>query len=187
MNLPGIDFITTHKRYYPNNNFLSYIIGYTTDDGQNIVGEMGVEKQYNDEMTGVNGFVEYQKDLNGYKFPNSNEIRKEKIDGNDVYLTIDSNIQMSLETVVNKASDESNSDWMISVVADAKTGKILGSATSPSFNPNIKNISNYLNPLVSYTYEPGSVMKTYSYMAAFENNPDFDASTATCFTGPYTI
>lgn len=187
LNLPGIDFITTHKRYYPNNNFLSYIIGYTTDDGQNIVGEMGVEKQYNDEMTGVNGYVEYQKDLNGYKFPNSNEIRKEKIDGNDVYLTIDSNIQMSLETVVNKASDESNSDWMIAVVADAKTGRILGSATSPSFNPNTKNISNYLNPLVSYTYEPGSVMKTYSYMAAFENNPDFDASTATCFTGPYTI
>lgn len=187
LNLYGIDFITTHKRYYPNNDFLSYVIGYTTNDEESMIGEMGIEKAYNDEMTGVNGFVKYQKDLNGYKFPNSNEIRKEKIDGNDVYLTIDSNVQMSLETVVDKASQDSNADWIIAVVADAKTGKILGSATSPSFNPNVKNISNYLNPLVSYTYEPGSVMKTYSFMAAFENNQGFDPSNTTCQTGPYTI
>lgn len=188
LGLYGIDFITTHKRYYPNNTFLSYVIGYTKDDSSgNMIGEMGIEKQYNDVMTGTNGFVEYQKDLNGYKFPNSNEIREEKVDGNDVYLTIDSNVQMSLETVVSKAKEESSAQWIIAVVADAKTGKILGSATSPSFNPNIKDISNYLNPLVSYTYEPGSVMKTYSFMAAFENNPDFNPSSETCLTGPYTI
>lgn len=188
LGLTGIDFITTHKRYYPNNNFLSYVIGYTTtDDDGNMNGEMGIEKAYNKEMTGINGFVEYQKDLNGYKFPNSNEIRKEKTDGNDVYLTIDSNVQMSLETVVNKAQNDSSANWIVAVVADAKSGKILGSATSPSFNPNTKDISNYLNPLVSYTYEPGSVMKTYSYMAAFENNPTWDPYNTTCYTAPYTI
>lgn len=188
LGLSGIDFITTHKRYYPNNDFLSYIVGYTTqDENGNMNGEMGIEKSYNKEMTGTNGFVEYQKDLNGYKFPNSNEIRKEKVDGNDVYLTIDSNVQMSLETVVDKAQNDSSADWIIAVVADAKTGKILGSATSPSFNPNTKDISNYLNPLVSYTYEPGSVMKTYSYMATFENNPNWDPYGTNCETGPYTI
>ena len=188
LELPGIDFITTHKRYYPNNTFLSYIVGYTkTDDNGNMTGEMGIEKQYNDVMTGTNGYVKYEKDVNGYKFPNSNEIRKEKVDGNDVYLTIDSNVQMSLETVVNKAEKDSNSDWIIAVVMDAKTGKILGSATSPTFNPNTKDISNYLNPLVSYTYEPGSVMKTYSYMAAIETNSNFDPYNQTCYTAPYTI
>lgn len=188
LGLYGIDFITTHKRYYPNNSFLSYIIGYTkTDSDGNMTGEMGIEKKYNDIMTGINGFVRYQKDLNGYKFPNSNEIRKEKVDGNDVYLTIDSNVQMSLETIVNKAKEESGSEWIVAVVADAKTGKILGSATSPTFNPNTKEISNYLNPLVSYTYEPGSVMKTYSFMAAFENDPSFDPYNETCMTGPYVI
>ena len=188
LELPGIDFITTHKRYYPNNTFLSYIIGYTKeDDNGQITGEMGIEKEYNDNMTGTNGYVKYEKDLNGYKFPNSNEIRKEKVDGDDIYLTIDTNVQMSLETIVNNASGASNSDWIVAVVADAKTGKILGSATSPTFNPNKKDISNYLNPLTSYTYEPGSVMKTYSYMLALENNKDFDPSVATCLTGPYTI
>ena len=188
LELPGIDFITTHKRYYPNNTFLSYIIGYTKeDDNGQITGEMGIEKEYNDNMTGTNGYVKYEKDLNGYKFPNSNEIRKEKVDGDDIYLTIDTNVQMSLETIVNNASGTSNSDWIVAVVADAKTGKILGSATSPTFNPNKKDISNYLNPLTSYTYEPGSVMKTFSYMLALENNKDFDPSVATCLTGPYTI
>ena len=188
LELPGIDFITTHKRYYPNNTFLSYIIGYTKeDDNGQITGEMGIEKEYNDNMTGTNGYVKYEKDLNGYKFPNSNEIRKEKVDGDDIYLTIDTNVQMSLETIVNNASGASNSDWIVAVVADAKTGKILGSATSPTFNPNKKDISNYLNPLTSYTYEPGSVMKTFSYMLALENNKDFDPSVATCLTGPYTI
>ncbi len=188
LGLYGIDFITTHKRYYPNNSFLSYVVGYTTTDSDgNMKGEMGIEKQYNDSMTGINGFVRYQKDLNGYKFPNSNEIRKEKVDGNDVYLTIDSNVQMSLETIVNKAKEESKAQWIVAAVLDAKTGKILGSATLPSFNPNIKNITNYLNPLVSYTYEPGSVMKTYSFMAAFENNPNFDPYNTTCLTGPYKI
>lgn len=188
LNLSGIDFITTHKRYYPNNNFLSYIIGYTSsDENGNMKGLMGIEKQYDEKMTGTNGFVKYQKDLNGYKFPNSNEIRKEKIDGNDVYLTIDSNVQMSLETAINKAQNESSANWIVAVVADAKTGKILGSATSPSFNPNTKDIKNYLNPLVSYTYEPGSVMKTYSYMAALENNPTWDPYNTNCETGPYEI
>ena len=188
LNLSGIDFITTHKRYYPNNNFLSYVIGYTSSDEKgNMKGLMGIEKQYDKKMTGTNGFVKYQKDLNGYKFPNSNEIRKEKIDGNDVYLTIDSNVQMSLETAINKAQNESSANWIVAVVADAKTGKILGSATSPSFNPNTKDIKNYLNPLVSYTYEPGSVMKTYSYMAAFENNPTWDPYNTNCETGPYEI
>lgn len=188
LNLSGIDFITTHKRYYPNNNFLSYVIGYTSsDENGNMKGLMGIEKQYDEKMTGTNGFVKYQKDLNGYKFPNSNEIRKEKIDGNDVYLTIDSNVQMSLETAINKAQNESSANWIVAVVADAKTGKILGSATSPSFNPNTKDIKNYLNPLVSYTYEPGSVMKTYSYMAAIENNPTWDPYNTNCETGPYEI
>ena len=188
LELPGIDFITTHKRYYPNNDFLSYVIGYTTqNDVGEIKGEMGVEKKYNEIMTGLNGFTKYQKDLNGYKFPNSNEIRKEKVDGNDVYLTIDSNVQMSLETTITKAKEESSANWVVGVVMDAKTGKILGSATKPSFNPNTKEIENYLNPLVSYTYEPGSVMKTYSYMAAFENNPNFDPYNETCYTAPYKI
>ena len=77
LNLPGIDFIEGTKRFYPNSSLAPYIIGYarSIDEGP-IIGEMGIEKKFNNELTGTNGFVEYQKDLNGYKFPNSNEIRE---------------------------------------------------------------------------------------------------------------
>lgn len=68
---------------------------------------------------------------------------------------------------------------------DAKTGDILGFSSTPSFDPNLKNIKNYENPLVTFTYEPGSTMKTYTYMCALENNV-YDGN-ATYQSGSYTI
>ena len=169
LELPGIGFIATQKRYYPNLDFASYIIGYVReyDDGKT-VGEMGIEAKYNSELTGVNGSVTYQQDANGYKLINSPEIRIEKEDGYDIYLTIDSNVQLMTERALNEAFNRSGASKAIFVVAEAKTGKIIASATKPSFDPNIKNIENYLDPLVSYSYEPGSTMKTFTYMATME-------------------
>lgn len=169
LKLPGIDFIASSKRYYPNQDFASYVLGYvTTDDDGNTVGEMGVESKYNEELNGVNGSVTYQQDANGYRLVNIPEIRIEKQDGYDIYLTIDSNVQLMVERALHKAATESKAENAIFVVADAKTGKIIASATEPSFDPNEKNITNYLNPLVSVAFEPGSTMKTYTLMAAME-------------------
>lgn len=64
--------------------------------------------------------------------------------------------------------EEVGIDWATLTIADAKTGAIVGSASTPSFDPNKLNISDYNNPLVSYTYEPGSTMKIYSFMAAID-------------------
>ena len=173
LNLPGIDFVESHKRYYPNGDFLSYAIGYakdvSKDENKNeITGELGIELEYNDLLKGKDGYLEYQKDRFGYKIPDTKETRVEAEDGSDVYLTIDSNIQRFVETAVKEATAESNPEWMVLAVMDAKTGDILGSASTPSFDPNKKNITNYQNPLISFTYEPGSVMKTFSYMCAIE-------------------
>jgi penicillin-binding protein 2B len=177
LQLPGIDFIGTYKRYYPNNDFLSYTLGYVTmNDDSKLSGEMGIEKYFNEELSGEDGYLEYQKDLNGYKIPNTPEERKDALDGMNIYLTIDDNIQMFTERVVKDATEKYGPDWMIITVADAKTGRILGTASTPSFNPNTKNIESYLNPLVSYTYEPGSTMKTFSYMAAIEKGT-YDGTT----------
>ena len=169
LEIPGIDFISATKRYYPNLDFASYIIGYVrVDDENNAIGEMGIEAKYNEKLTGVNGSIKYQSDANGYRLINSPEIKIEKQDGNDIYLTIDSNVQLMTERALNKAYVDSGAEKAIFVVAEAKTGKIIASATKPSFDPNIKNIVNYLDPLVSYSYEPGSTMKTYTYMATME-------------------
>ena len=169
LNLPGISFISSYKRYYQNEDFASYILGYvkTTDDGE-LVGEMGIEAYYNNMLKGEDGYTIYQQDINGYKIPNTREEKKESTDGVDIYLTIDSNIQFFVEKYTKDAYEKYNPNWAITVVADAKTGAILASTSYPSFNPNIKNITNYLNPLVSYSYEPGSTMKTFTYMAAME-------------------
>lgn len=169
LNLPGIDFIASSKRYYPNLDFASYILGYvTTNDEGNVIGEMGIESKFNDKLNGVNGSITYQQDASGYRLVNVPEIKIDKEDGYDVYLTIDSNVQLMTERALNREFQDSGAEWAIFVVAEAKTGKIISSATKPSFDPNKKNIENYLNPLVSTSFEPGSTMKTYTYMAAME-------------------
>ena len=169
LNLPGIDFIEDQKRYYPNGDFASYIIGYAkkNDDGS-IIGEMGIETKYDENLKGTDGHEEYQQDLNGYKIPDTPEIRTNPINGNNIYLTIDSNIQRFIETSVKENSKKYEPEWMVMAVMDAKTGDILGSSSTPSFDPNIKNITNYENPLASYLFEPGSTMKIYTYMCALE-------------------
>lgn len=169
LDLDGIGFIPSYKRYYPNGNFASYLLGYVQiKDAGDMVGEMGVELQYNDILKGEDGYHEYQQDLYGYKIANTTEIVEDAKNGVDIYLTIDSNIQFFLERTAAEVYEKYNPEWLLVVVADAKTGGILGSTSYPSFDPNTKNITNYLNPLISYSYEPGSTMKTYTYMATME-------------------
>ena len=169
LNLPGIDFISNQKRYYPKGRFLSYTLGYAkVDSDGKIIGEMGIESLYNNELTGTNGFREYQKDLKGYKIVNTPEIEKEAEDGNNIYLTIDSNVQFFVEQALEDANNKYKFDELNIVVAEAKTGKILGIGSTTSFDPNLKDIDTYLDPNISIAFEPGSTMKTFTYMAALE-------------------
>ena len=159
--------------YYPNLDFASYTLGYVKKDEETneMKGEMGVELYYNKELTGTNGSLEYQTDANGYKLlesQNSPVIQIDKIDGVDIYLTIDNNVQLIVERAFNNFFPASGALTGGMVVADAKTGKILATTSRPSFDPNIKNIQNYLDPLISVAFEPGSTMKTYTYMTAIE-------------------
>lgn len=170
LGLPGIDFIETTKRYYNMGNFASYILGYadTTDEGD-IVGKMGVEAYFDDELQGKDGYTIYQKDAYGYTIPNTEPITVEAESGKDIYLTIDSKIQMFVENGVRKISKDNEMEWLTFSVMDAKTGAVVASSSNPSFNPNYRDISVYLNPLTSYQYEPGSTMKIYSFLSAMEN------------------
>lgn len=175
LKLPGLDFIESYKRYYPKGRFASYTVGYAkteTDDQsgkETISGEMGIEKYYDKILKGEDGYVEYQKDLRGYKIADTKERRKEASQGKDIYLTIDSNIQFFVEQALNNADVDYDWEWFQITIADAKTGAILATATSPSFDPNVRDMTNYLDYMVSSPYEPGSTMKTFTYMAAMEN------------------
>ena len=167
--LPGLDFIETKKRYYPYGNFASYLIGYAKEnEEEKVVGELGIEKYFNDQLTGTNGYKIYQKDRNGYKIAGTSEVVSEAVDGASVYLTIDNNVQFFVEKALSKRTDYDGESMSI-VVAEAKTGKILAYASNPSFDPNKRDIKSYLDPISSIPFEPGSTMKIYTYMAALES------------------
>ena len=170
LELPGIGFIQSTKRYYKMATLAPYIVGYArADDDGKITGEMGIERYYNDELEGEDGSSTYETDAYGYRLPNSTEKRIEPKEGKDIYLTIDSNIQMFLEQAVQGLSDDYEMSWLTFTLADAKTGAILGSASNPTFNLNKQDMKSYLDPMVSYQYEPGSTMKIYAFLAAMEN------------------
>ena len=197
LGLPGIGFSESQKRYYPNGDFASYIVGYAktkdvveiNDEKEKtvkkIVGEMGIESKYDEMLSGIDGYLEYQKSMYGYKINGTKEIRQEAENGNDIYLTIDENIQRFVEAGIKKTEEIYNPEWTVFAVMDAKNGDILAFSTTPSFDPNIKNITNYENPLVTFTFEPGSTMKTYTYMCAMENNVYNGSSTY--LSGSYNI
>lgn len=181
LNLSGIDFIESQKRYYPNGDFASYVIGYAkeneiteTDTNGNettinqITGELGIEAKYNDLLKGTDGYIEYQQDKYGYKIANTQAKEIEAQNGYDIYLTIDEKIQRFIESAIKESQNTYNPEWMTISVMDAKTGDILGTSSTPSFDPNVRNITNYENILTSLPFEPGSTMKTYTYMCAME-------------------
>ena len=169
-NLPGIDFIETTKRYYPYGDFASYLIGYAKEyENVGVVGELGIEKQFNDKLKGEDGYTIYQKDRNGYKIADTKEVTKEATNGDNIYLTIDNNVQFFVEKALSRRENY-DAERMTIVVAEAKTGKILAYATNPSFDPNKRNITDYLDDVSAVAFEPGSTMKIYTYMAAIENN-----------------
>ncbi len=194
LGLPGIDFVKSSKRYYQNGDFASYIIGYakkyTNDDGQEeMVGEMGIEGYCNRYLKGKDGSITYQKDAYGYQMANRVSYTEPESDGYDVYLTIDKKVQIFLDNAVSEFK-KYNPEWVTMTIADAKTGAIIGSSTSPSFDPNSLNISNYNNPLISYTYEPGSTMKIFSFASAIEEgkyNGDDTYMSGTINVADYTI
>lgn len=175
LNLPGLDFIESFKRYYPKGTFASYTIGYaktTTDEEtgkENIVGEMGIEKSYESVLKGENGYIKYQKDLKGYQIANTPVIKKDATQGKNIYLTIESNVQFFIEQALINADIDYDFEWFHITILDAKTGAVLGTSSSPSFDPNTRNITNYLDMFLASPYEPGSTMKTFTYMAAMEN------------------
>ncbi len=180
LNLPGIDFVASTKRYYPNGNFASYAIGYTvnekdSDGNQWKVGQLGIEEYFNENLTGRSGYKTYEKDRNGYKIANGREYVEEAKDGDDIYLTIDSNIQLFTENAVQKMMSDSEGEWGFMIVADAKTGAILSYATSPSFDPNKKNMTSYIDLMTGMSYEPGSTMKIFSYLCAMDQG-NYDGS-----------
>jgi penicillin-binding protein 2B len=168
LNLPGIGFIRDTKRFYPNGNFASYVIGYAQKNNKKneTVGKMGLEKSLDKYLREKDGYVSFAGDISGFRLPNTKETVVPPDNGANVYLTIDQKIQTFLEDAMNDVEKQYKPKKIIAIVADPKTGKILAMGTRPGFDPNKRNIQNYFNDAISYPYEPGSTMKIFTLAAA---------------------
>ncbi|MFR2721958.1 MAG: hypothetical protein ACLTAY_10295 [Thomasclavelia ramosa] len=147
--LPGLEFIESNSRNYPYGDFCSYIIGYAkgteTDGVKGLVGEMGLEAIYDKTLSGENGYKVYQKDSKGYVLPDGILEQKDAVDGDDIYLTIDSSLQRDLDYQLATEAAAAQALKASCVIMEAKTGKILALSSYPSFNPNERNIEDYKN------------------------------------------
>ncbi|MCF6137008.1 penicillin-binding protein [Pseudalkalibacillus berkeleyi] len=169
LEIKGIDFNRETKRHYPNQDFASHIIGFATNDEDgNRKGAMGLEKALDKYLQEQDGMLKYQSDGEGLKLPDPKEVIKEPKHGASVYLTIDEKIQLFLEKAMNNVDEEYHPKRMIGIVADPKTGQILAMSNRPSFNPNVRDITNYTNYAVSSAFEPGSTMKIFTLATAIE-------------------
>ncbi|MFG6118146.1 penicillin-binding protein [Thalassobacillus sp. B23F22_16] len=168
-NIPGINFIEESKRYYPNGTFASHVIGFSrTEDGEN-KGITGVEKQMQKYLDGKPGRISYQRDKYGVKLLDPKEVIQQPEDGDDVVLTIDQKIQTFLEDAMSQVEEQYNPKRIMAAVMDPDTGQILALGNRPSYNPNqIGEVENWYNDIVSYSFEPGSTMKIFTWAAAME-------------------
>ncbi|MEI5992194.1 hypothetical protein A5881_003750 [Enterococcus termitis] len=174
--ISGIYFKEEKKRAYQVGKFASYFIGYTQQDDQGKEqGEMGIEEAYNDTLSGKNGSRSYEKNsaLGDVK-PGSVKEHK-RVDGSDVYTTLDSNLQFYLEELLDNAEEKYRPEHITATLMEAKTGKIVATSQRPTFELDTKKglgevDNSWRNILVEDVYEPGSTMKSMMVASALQEN-----------------
>ena len=168
LNYDGVYLLKEGKRYYPYDTLLSHSLGYVGIDNQ---GLSGLELKYDEYLTGKNGAIKYFSDAKGNKLDKSS-VYVEPVNGMDLYLTINYNIQASVERELNNAMSKYNADGAWAIVMDPNNGEILALASKPDFSPS--NYQNYSTEVINRnhaiwaTYEPGSTFKIITLAASIE-------------------
>lgn len=190
-----IGFQEATQRYYPYGSLASSVIGFAGADNQ---GLAGIEAYYNEELTGINGRTITAKDSKGNSISNDYETSVEAQDGYALNLTVNTTIQYYLEKELQRTLEEYTAKGCYGVVMDCNTGAVLAMASLPNYdcnNPYTITYDKYLeeiektegneektakqseyiqrqwrNFVVSDTYVPGSVFKTFMACAALEEN-----------------
>lgn len=195
-NIKGVWFEDSYIRKYPLGTFASDVVGFASATNG---GELGIESQYDEELTGTNGTT-YSYVDEGLEVT---ETQKNAVDGNNIVTTIDYNVQSIIEKCILEYNEEKPSKNTAVVVADPSNGEILGMASYPTFNLNdprkltgmytdeeIKDMSDeeyrnnlyslWTNYCVSESYEPGSTFKPVTVASALEEGVVKDGDTYVC-------
>lgn len=171
LGLPGVVISEKGKRAYPYGDLAAQVLGITGNDNQGITG---LEKEYENALDGDRGYITFYAKANGERMPGVGEHYTPPVDGEDLKLTIDSQIQQFAEREIERAVAEYNPDHATAIIADPKTGNILAMANYPSFDPaHWKDYpaSTYNQNLAIWqTFEPGSTFKIVTLSAALQEN-----------------
>lgn len=186
--LAGIGFTSHLARSYPNGNFASNFIGLAglkdgDDDTKGLVGQFGLEASLNGILSGKNGVETLEKDKNGQALQGVAKSVTPAKDGQDVYTTIEGNLQGYLETLVDTTGiKDAGAQNVVATLVKANTGEILATAQRPTFNPatqtvigpkddkksDKENLFGQNNLLYQAAYEPGSTFKLFTVAAGIE-------------------
>lgn len=180
LNLPGVYLVKESKRNYPFGTTLSHTLGFVGIDNQ---GLSGLELMYNSYLTGSYGAIKYYSDAKGTRL-NLAEVYEQPQDGVNMTLTINYDIQASLERELDNAVLKYNPDQALGIVMDPNSGEILAISSRPNFSPS--EYQNYTveeinrNLPIWMTYEPGSTFKIITLAASLEEKVvDLDNDTFT--------
>ncbi|MDD2203628.1 MAG: stage V sporulation protein D [Bacilli bacterium] len=178
LNFDGVYLLKEAKRNYVYDDYLSHVVGFVGIDNQ---GLSGLELQYDKYLKGENGSIKYYSDAKGQRLKMA-EIYEEPQSGINMMLTIDHNIQASVERELDNIEAKYNPDSALAIVMDPNNGEILAMSSRPNFSPSnyqdytIEEINRNL-PIWS-TYEPGSTFKIITIASSLqEGTVDLDKDT----------
>lgn len=166
----GIGFQASSKRVYPEGDMAAQVLGFVDYMGE---GRYGVEGFSNDELKGKDGLLQSVTDIRDVPLTiGSQNIKQPKQDGKNIVLTLDRNIQAQAELAAQHSYDIYKSKFINILVMDPNNGQIKAMVNFPGYNPGSYNkVSNqalYNNNIISRSYEPGSVMKTFTIVKAID-------------------
>ncbi len=174
----GVKIDEDYKRYYPYDSLASKVLGFTGGDNQGIVG---LEVKYDKYLQGTNGKILTLTDARGVEIENAGERRQDPVDGNDLHISLDYNIQKYAEQAAKKAMEEHGAERVSVLMMNPQNGEILAMVNVPEFNLNEpfcvdgETVTNqdklnamWRNGCINDTYEPGSTFKIITASAALE-------------------
>ena len=168
--LTGVAFEKTTKRVYPEGEMASRLLGFVNLDG---VGQYGVEGAFNTKLAGTNGSRKAVRDVNGIALSIGDEnVETAAVDGEDVYLTIDRNIQAKVDKILEERVATTKATHASAVVLDPANGHILAIGNAPNYNPAeygmVKDAGAYVDYVLEEAYEPASVCKVFTYATGLD-------------------
>ncbi|MDD3481294.1 MAG: penicillin-binding protein 2 [Patescibacteria group bacterium] len=168
-NIKGVYLSKENVRYYPEKTLAAQLLGYVDGEG---VGKYGLEQYFDEELAGEPGLYSAEIDPFGRRIAFGESVLKESVDGTDLVLTINRDVQTEAEKLLSTTVKKFHADSGSIIVMNPENGEIVAMANSPTFDPNeytkVKDYNLFKNASVMNLFEPGSIFKVITVAAGLD-------------------